>query len=168
MGDGAVNRTPLSRARILDASRRLLTEEGLEALTMRRVARELDVWPMGLYRHVADKEALVEALIEDAAAAVPVPPDRGDWRERLVALLHGLHDVLRAQPPELRGRLAYADAPGMRAVAETGLALLRESNLDPELTWAALLALAVGSALAEPAGPGAFDLGVERLLAESA
>ena len=58
----------LSRERILEVARRIASDEGLDALSMRRIAQQLDVWPMSLYRHFADKEALLDALTADARA----------------------------------------------------------------------------------------------------
>jgi len=48
--------TRLSRERVLEAALALAEREGLEALSMRRIAQELDVWPMSLYRYFHDKE----------------------------------------------------------------------------------------------------------------
>jgi TetR/AcrR family tetracycline transcriptional repressor len=55
-------RNPLSRERIVDAAFRLLEQDGWDALSMRRLAQELDVWPMAVYRYFRDKDELVEAL----------------------------------------------------------------------------------------------------------
>jgi AcrR family transcriptional regulator len=52
-------RAPLSRERILKAALRIADEEGLEALSMRRLAADLDATPMALYNHVPNKDALL-------------------------------------------------------------------------------------------------------------
>ncbi|HMD23653.1 MAG TPA: TetR family transcriptional regulator [Streptosporangiaceae bacterium] len=54
----------ISRAAVLAAALRLADERGLAAVTMHAVARSLDVTPMALYRHVADKDALLDGLVE--------------------------------------------------------------------------------------------------------
>ncbi len=62
----AARRSPLDRARIVDAALRVADAEGLDAVTMRRVARELRTGAMSLYRHVPGKEGLVSFMIDRA------------------------------------------------------------------------------------------------------
>jgi AcrR family transcriptional regulator len=58
-----IQREPLSRERILKTALRLMDEEGLEGLSMRRIAGELDATPMALYNHVPNKEALLTGVV---------------------------------------------------------------------------------------------------------
>src|SRR3954466_3374483 len=95
-------RTRLSRRRILDAARAIAQGEGIDALSMRRLAQELDVWPMSVYRYFQDKDALLDAMASDLMAQLPELPASGSWRERM-------HDLL----DEAARRLA--DAPGLAA-----------------------------------------------------
>jgi AcrR family transcriptional regulator len=142
----------LSRDRILATAQRVVAADGLDALSMRRLAQELDVWPMALYRHFQDKEALLDAL------AAPVPVDGTDVR----AFAAQLRRALAAQPPALRARSAARDEPALR---ERGLGLLaREGYEDAAERWAALHALAVGFA-ATGGEEDAFGAALERLLA---
>lgn len=67
---------PLSRESIVEAALGIVAAEGWPALSMRRLAVELDVWPMALYRHFEDKDALVAAAA--GAAAREVASARGD------------------------------------------------------------------------------------------
>jgi TetR/AcrR family transcriptional regulator, tetracycline repressor protein len=158
-------RNPLSRERIVDASFGLLESEGWEALSMRRLAQELDVWPMAVYRYFRDKDELVEALVEHAALAIELPDDRGDWRERLRGILAAVRLTLDRLPPELRGRLGalLVDPDG---VAATGTEVLESAGLDPEaarLAWSALAAYTIGVVEIGPGDDG-FEYGLERLL----
>ena len=66
-------RTPLTRDRITEAALRLMDAEGLDAVSMRRVAREVGVEAMSLYNHVRDKDDLLNAVIERVMRGVPVP-----------------------------------------------------------------------------------------------
>jgi AcrR family transcriptional regulator len=59
----------MTKDRILSAARAVLESEGLEGLTIRRVAQRAELSPMALYRHFADKDALLNALMEDGLAA---------------------------------------------------------------------------------------------------
>ena len=58
----------MTRDRIFDAAKAVLEKEGLPGLTMRKVAERAGISPMGLYRHFADKDALLNALTEDGLA----------------------------------------------------------------------------------------------------
>lgn len=73
--------------------------EGMEAVSMRRLAVELGTAPMNLYRHVADKEDLRLRMF-DAALGEWRPPERGDagWRECLEAAAHGFWQLFRRHP----------------------------------------------------------------------
>jgi len=79
---GPTGRRPrLNRDRVLDAAVALADEIGLEALSMRRLAADLDVVPMALYKHVADKEALLDGMVEVVVGEIEPPaPDVG-WRD---------------------------------------------------------------------------------------
>ncbi|HET7870830.1 MAG TPA: TetR/AcrR family transcriptional regulator C-terminal domain-containing protein [Actinomycetota bacterium] len=82
-GDGETStlrrREPLTRERILRAALRVMDEEGLEAVTMRRLGRELGVEAMSLYNHVEDKEAILDGILEVVMAEFQFPEETGDW-----------------------------------------------------------------------------------------
>lgn len=71
------------RAGIVRAAIRICDAEGLTALTMRRIATELDVATMSLYRHVRNKDALVALMADAAFAEEPPPEPHDDWRAQL-------------------------------------------------------------------------------------
>jgi AcrR family transcriptional regulator len=96
---GRVPRNTLSRDRIVDTALELLDNEGLDALTMPKLARRLGVGTMSLYRHVADKDDLVNSVAErvlDAVAVPDGPPD--DWERRVVGYLTALRQAALAHP----------------------------------------------------------------------
>jgi len=78
-------RSPLSRERVLEAAVRFVDREGLEALSMRRLGAELGVEAMSLYNHVPNKSALLDGMIEVLLGELEVPPENGDWEERIRA-----------------------------------------------------------------------------------
>jgi AcrR family transcriptional regulator len=88
----------LSRDALVDAAEAIVSEEGIDALTMRRLADELGSSPMSLYRHVRDKDELLLLLIERRAAELELPPLPDDPRERLVTLFVLLFDSLSRSP----------------------------------------------------------------------
>src|SRR4051794_21061960 len=70
---GRVPRNTLSRAGIVDAALALIDAEGLEAVTMPKLAERLGVGTMSLYRHVSDKDDLIDAAAERVMSDVEVP-----------------------------------------------------------------------------------------------
>jgi AcrR family transcriptional regulator len=94
-----VPRNTLSRDRIVDAALALLDAEGFEAVTMPKLAKRLGVGTMSLYRHVADKDDLVDAVAEQVLGGVAVPDgDPDDWEGRVVGYLRALRDAAIAHP----------------------------------------------------------------------
>ncbi|WP_301176701.1 TetR/AcrR family transcriptional regulator [Actinomadura geliboluensis] len=89
----------ISRAEILDAARRIVDEEGVGKLTMRRLAGEVGSTPMALYHHVRDKEELLLLLLDDyAARTLRRPAVPADPRERVVAMAAAIREALAACP----------------------------------------------------------------------
>ena len=66
-------RVRMNRDRVLDAAVTLADETGIEALSMRRLAQELDVVPMALYKHVASKEELLDGMVERIIREIEPP-----------------------------------------------------------------------------------------------
>lgn len=90
-------RAPLDRARVADTALRLLNEVGLEGLTLRAIARELDVKAPALYWHFKDKQALLDEMATEMyrRMAARTPLDPGDtWQERLRKSARGLRTAL--------------------------------------------------------------------------
>lgn len=95
---------PVGRPRRLDpdvmvaTARRIVEEEGVDALSMRRVAKELGSTPMALYHYVQDKDELLMLTLSGTAAAFPRPELPEDPRERLVAVAVHMHDIIGQIP----------------------------------------------------------------------
>jgi len=104
----------LSRERILREALALVDEEGLEAVSMRKLARRLGVDPMSLYNHVDGKDALLDGVAEVLLAAIPAPVPGGGLRETMSGLAHGFRDAMlghpRAAPLVLTRQLASMTA----------------------------------------------------------
>ena len=135
---------------------RLADREGIDALSMRRLAQELDVWPMSVYRYFQDKDALLDAIAVEAAGDVELPDPSRPWRERMRALLGEARAALAA-PSGVGGRLprAFLTPEGLR-LPEAGLAILRDAGLpdaDAVSAWRALWSYTFGFAT--------FSLGAE-------
>ena len=126
-------RTPLTRERVVDAALRVMDEEGLEAVSMRRVAREVGVEAMSLYHHVDDKEDLLDGVCECVMAEFDFPEPSDDWKENCRRGARAWRELLRRHPnvmrlfAEERGPIRSVDS--MRPT-EFALRILRSSGLS--------------------------------------
>jgi AcrR family transcriptional regulator len=88
----------LSREQILAAAQAIIEHEGIDALTMRRLAGELDSSAMAVYRHVRDKDQLLVLLLDRLAADVRTPRLPREPRRRLIKACRAMHDGLARYP----------------------------------------------------------------------
>lgn len=152
--------TQLSRDRILTAALRIADERGLGALSIRALAADLGAPPMSLYRHVADKDAILDGMVALMLGEIVQegPPD--DWAGGLRAWALGFREVARRHPrafPLFAGRPVTSYLAG-REMAEAGLANLRAAGFDPPTAARALRTVVryvIGFSLGESAGTGA-------------
>src|SRR5688500_16523621 len=80
-------RRALSRELIVTAALKVLRAEGIDAVSMRRVAAELDTGAASLYAHVANKEELLDLVFDAVSGEIPLPePDPARWREQITRL----------------------------------------------------------------------------------
>lgn len=127
----------LSREAIVDGAIALADAEGLEAVTIRRLATEHGVTPMALYWHFKDKERLLDGIAERLYAEVSLPPAGagGSWSGRLRDCLSALLVVLRGHPAlvSIMQTRIFASEPALE-VADRCLGLLAEGGFDEEQT----------------------------------
>ncbi|MDQ6915807.1 MAG: TetR/AcrR family transcriptional regulator [Actinomycetota bacterium] len=149
-------RSGLSRDAILEGALSLVEREGLDALSMRRLAQDLDVGTMTLYGYFRDKRELLDGLVDALAARAPLPRLRGDWRQRLTTLMRHLATTLAAYPALAQLRLAQPIVtPGAFQLTEAGMATLREAGFsaaDAARHFRALFLYAFAIAVFSPAG----------------
>jgi AcrR family transcriptional regulator len=140
----------LSRERILAAARGVVEGEGLEALSMRRLAQELDVWPMSVYRYFRDKDELVDAVAASSAEAFELPSRRGSWRTQLKQLLGDARERLASDPTGLASRMPRTFfEPGALRLSEAGMTILLGAGFteaDAAGAWRALWSYTFGFA----------------------
>ncbi|MEU4827298.1 TetR/AcrR family transcriptional regulator C-terminal domain-containing protein [Actinomadura sp. NPDC023710] len=139
-------RVPLSRRRVLRAAVRLADRDGLESLTMRRLAQEVGVEAMSLYHHVANKEAVLDGVVEvvldeimTAVEETEAPPPERDWRGALRARILAARDVLLRHrwAPQLLGTRSTMN-PVVIAYYDQVVGLLRAGGLSFDLAHRAL------------------------------
>ena len=91
-------RAPLTRERILRAAIELADEQGIEALSMRKLGRRLGVEAMSLYNHVADKDDVLDGMVELIASGFEVPTGTPDWKSSIRRSARSAHEVLLLHP----------------------------------------------------------------------
>jgi TetR/AcrR family tetracycline transcriptional repressor len=140
-------RAGLTRELVLAAARRIADAEGVDRLTMRRLAAELGVQPNALYTYVPDKEALLDALIDDLLAGIEAENSAaGDWREGLARVMDSSRRLLLAHPqlvPEFLARPGLG--PNAARLGEITFGLLRRGGLEGERAVEAFRALLIYS-----------------------
>lgn len=131
-------RRPLSQELIVDTAMGILDSEGLDALSMRRVALELRTGPASLYAHVTGKDELLELMIDRVAGEIVVPkPDPARWREQIAEAALALRAVWTRHPGIARAALANISVgPRSLAFTESFLAVLRAGGVaDEPAAW---------------------------------
>lgn len=93
-----MGRQPLTRERIVGAASDVADKGGAAAVTMRSVAKELDVEAMSLYHHVAGKDALIDGLAEHVFTQIHLPDPSTPWRAALTARAKSAREVLTRHP----------------------------------------------------------------------
>lgn len=146
-------RQPLNRQRVLRAALTYVDEHGLAALTMRRLGGALGVEGMSLYKHVADKEALLDGIVEQLWAEIPAPAPRLGWRRALRELAQSLLTLFRQHPKSapLLVQRPFLNHPSLRCY-DAYMALLQRQGFprrDALNTIGAVIAHALGFGLLE-------------------
>jgi len=134
----ATTRTPLTRDRVLDAALALADEHGAEAVTMRRLGDELGYEAMSLYRHVANKDDLLNGMLDLVLTEFEPPSPDEEWDVAIRRSAISVHGSLQRHPWAIRllmtpqhvrpQRIAYMDAL---------LGCLRGAGFPAETTYTA-------------------------------
>jgi TetR/AcrR family tetracycline transcriptional repressor len=127
-------RPQLTRNEVVSTGLAIGDAEGLAAISLRRIATELGVTPMALYRYVESKEALLDALLETAYGEVELPDSaEGQWWEGLSAVAGSARRALLRHPAAAAVAVSRARAgPNALRIIECILGLLRRAGLDTE------------------------------------
>jgi AcrR family transcriptional regulator len=156
----------LDREQIVEAALTIARTDGIDALSIRRLAADLGASRMALYRHVEDKEALLElAAGAIAEHSMPLPDIEGTsdeaWEDQLRALVRHLRETLRTYPGLTHLLLSRGSgSPATLAISDRVLGILRRAGLGEAAATRSLVALfdivlarASQEAAAGPGGP---------------
>ena len=137
--------TPLTKEELYERALAIVDAEGLEALSMRRLAREVGVQNPSLYNHVASKEALVDGMLGLMRSELRLPePMPEDWMGIMQAIFADYRRILVAHPNmmPLAGRRLDGEESGLAFLMEQGFG--REQAVE---LWQSLAAFVVGFSL---------------------
>jgi AcrR family transcriptional regulator len=135
-------RIPLSRERILAAAVGLADRDGVESLSMRRLASELGVVPMALYKHVANKDELLDGMLDIVVAEFDAPRADLPWKEAVRERILSAREALLRHPwasrvMETRTR----PTPVVMAYMDSMIGMFRDGGFSIELTHHAMHAM---------------------------
>ncbi|MFJ8567857.1 TetR/AcrR family transcriptional regulator C-terminal domain-containing protein [Streptomyces sp. NPDC093514] len=135
-------RTPLSRDRVLRAAVAFADGSGIEALSMRRLAQELGVVPMALYKHVANKEELLDGMVEAVVGEIGGQVPGSDWKGAVRGRILGARGALLAHTwaaQVIRSRTG--PTPAVLAYLDSVIAMFRAGGFSLDLTHHVMHAL---------------------------
>ncbi|MEV4669162.1 TetR/AcrR family transcriptional regulator C-terminal domain-containing protein [Microbacterium sp. LWO12-1.2] len=121
----------LSKQRVVVEAVRLADSEGVDGLSMRRLAGELGAGAMSLYHYVASKEELLDAMIDSVFEEIELPPEQADWQSAIRQRAVSARQVL-ARHPWAIGRMESRTSPGLanRRHHEAVTACLRKAGFS--------------------------------------
>jgi AcrR family transcriptional regulator len=133
---------PLSRERILQVALQKADKEGIEALSMRKLAQELGVKAMSLYNHVANKDAMVDGMVDRVVGEIELPSRAVDWKTAMRQRAISAHTVLLRHPWATLALMSRINVgPAMLCYVDATLACLVEAGFSypmADYAWNAL------------------------------
>jgi AcrR family transcriptional regulator len=136
---GAETRVPLTRERVLRTAVELADQGGIESLSMRKLAQALDVVPMALYRHVANKDELLNALIDVVVDEIDPPLDGADWKTAIRARILSARRALLRHPWASKVMESRTEpTPTVLAYMDSMIGMFRAGGFSMDLTHHAM------------------------------
>jgi AcrR family transcriptional regulator len=136
---GRTAKTPLTRDEIVQAALRIVRAEGIDAVSMRRVASEFETGPSSLYAHVANKDELLQLMFDEMCGTIALPePDPARWREQVKELARAGHQALLEHNDLARASMAtIPTGPNALRVSEVMLGLMVSGGVPAQIAaWA--------------------------------
>ncbi|WP_458116000.1 TetR/AcrR family transcriptional regulator C-terminal domain-containing protein [Arthrobacter sp. D2-10] len=160
-GEGTQTRGRLSRDGVLTAALALADRVGIGKLSIRSLAQDMGTKPMSLYYYVANKEEILDGLVDQVFAEIDLPRPGEHWKEEMRLRGHSVRDALQRHPWAV-GLLESRKAPGVATLAhhEATLATLRAGGFSVRQAahaYSLLDSYIYGFALQEAALPVAGD-----------
>jgi AcrR family transcriptional regulator len=135
-------RVPLSRDRVLHAAINLVDEGGIESLSMRKLGQALGVEAMSLYNHVANKDAILDGIVDLVMSEIELPSAEEDWESAIRKCAISAHEALVRHPWACNLIMSSTRVrPARLRYLESLLRRLREVGFSAEETYHAYHAL---------------------------
>ncbi|MEU5161840.1 TetR/AcrR family transcriptional regulator C-terminal domain-containing protein [Streptomyces sp. NPDC020875] len=150
----------LSREQIVAEALALLDSDGVEALSMRKLGARLKAGATSVYSHVANKEELIELVVDEVYGEIDVPEPTGpdDWRRALEEFAHSVRATILRHPwmASVLGEVGMAYlGPNMMRLSDRGLGIFEAAGCDDaetaDVLMSTLIAFVIGTALTEAA-----------------
>jgi AcrR family transcriptional regulator len=129
----------LSQRQIVQAALRIVKVEGVDGVSMRRLAAEFDTGPSSLYAHVVNKDELLQLMFDEVCGLIEVPaPDPARWRDQILELARAGHRVLMDHYDLAGAALAtIPSGPNALRVSDAMLGLMLAGGVPPQIAgWA--------------------------------
>jgi AcrR family transcriptional regulator len=124
-------RIPLSRQRVLDAAVAIADDVGIASLTMRGLGQRVGVEAMSLYKHVANKDDILDGIVDIVAGEIEVPTIGGDWKRAMRRRAQSAHEVLMRHPWATMLIVSRANVgPSMLRYVDATLGCLRAAGFS--------------------------------------
>ncbi|MFI0723763.1 TetR/AcrR family transcriptional regulator [Streptomyces sp. NPDC021224] len=139
-------RRTFTRAAVVTAALHVIDTEGVEAMSMRRVAQELGTGPASLYAHVSGREEMIALVLDRVLAAVVCPePDAGRWREQIKDVMRDSRRALVAHGDlaRLLPEIGVPTGESVTVISEGMLAVLAAAGLPKQVCAYAVDALSL-------------------------
>jgi AcrR family transcriptional regulator len=130
---------PLTRTEIVQAALRIVRAEGIDAVSMRRIAAEFETGPSSLYAHVANKDELLQLMFDEMCGSIAVPePEPGRWKEQIKELARaGYHAMLEHNDLARAGLATIPTGPNAMRVSDAMLGMMLSGGVPPKIaSWA--------------------------------
>jgi AcrR family transcriptional regulator len=152
-----MSKEPLSRERVLRAALAVADDGGLHGLTIRSLAQRLGTKPMSLYHYVANKDEILDGLVDLVFIEIELPEPNGHWREEMARRCRSARQVLKRHPWSI-GLLESRTTPGPATLRhhDANLGALRAGGFSVPQTghaYAVLDAFVYGFAVQEASLP---------------
>lgn len=135
MATTAPQRLPLSRQRVFQCAVDLADDSGIAALTIRSLAQNMGTKPMSLYYYVANKDEILDGIVDMVFSEVDLPSPEGDWRDEMHRRAHNMRAALKRHPWAV-GLVESRSSPGPATLMhhEATLATLRAGGFSIRMT----------------------------------
>jgi AcrR family transcriptional regulator len=128
-------RAPLSRDRVLHAAVVLADEAGIESLSMRKLADELGVKAMSLYNHVANKDDVLDGIVDAAWGEIRLPTGEADWKTEIREITISAHETMLRHPWVSGLWMRQKPGPARLRYGDSLLGCLRNAGFSKDLTY---------------------------------